>query len=305
MLHSKLATIVFTVFLCVIFASAAAAEAPLGEIWNGGCSLLFDTDSVTVDGEARFSLDGEYFKTAQLHYVQDGYRSFYGLKLLTPKADGSEMETGWTIIADEEGYYYVMEAYHPGTYRVGSDNCRNTLLRRSVELDSLTDLGGIIVRQLTFPEDALTVSETDSGKTVRIVLDAEQVPNLASSALNVCAVFLSDRWFGYGHDRERNEEEFISFDNYVTVTEALTDGTVRWTVRDVDIAFTLDSQGRLTGVKGNLGLLSVFVDGTIREVDVQVDLAITDYNASYVKRFNAGDYNVTLASDYDVVLPEE
>ena len=304
MLRSKLTAFALTAILCLLCASAALADETIGELWNSGCELLFNTTNVTVDGEARFSLDGSEFKTAYLHYVQDGYCSFYGWKLLTPWPDGSERESGWTIIADDEGYYFIMEAFYPGTYRVGSDNCQNTLLRRSVELDALTDLGGIIAGELKLPEGTMTVNEQDTGKTVRIALKNEQLPNLAASALNLAAGFLSDRWFSYGYDRSNHPDDGVYFENYVTVTEALTDGTAKWLLNDMDIEFTLDGQGRLTGVSGKIGAQSVFWDGAIRSVDVQLNLAITDYGTSEVKPFDPAEYNVVRVSDYDI-SPED
>ena len=243
MRRSKLFILLLALVLCAVLASALA-ESAWGTLWTSGCDLLFHTDNVTVDGEAVFSLDGVRFKTAKLHYVQDGYKSLNDWKVFTPKADGNDRKTGWTVIADDEGPYYVMDMYYPGTYRTGSDGMQNSLLRRSIQLDALIDLGGIVLGQIDplLPEGALTVKEKDGGKAVHIALNAEEIPALAASALNLGANFLSDRWFSYTHDRCRDSEYGVSFDSYVTVTQALTDGTVRWNIRNVDAEFELDSQ---------------------------------------------------------------
>ena len=115
--RSKVFILIAALCLCAALTAFALSDGALTELWESGCDFLFRTDNVTVTGKAAFSLDGERFKTAELNYVQDGYSSYYGLKLLTPKADGSEEETGWIIISDEDGICSVMEAYTPGVYR--------------------------------------------------------------------------------------------------------------------------------------------------------------------------------------------
>ncbi len=286
--------------LCAVLTTAALAEGAWLTLWNSGCDLLFRTENVTVDGEAFFSLDGEHFKTARLHYVQDGYSSFYGWTLFTPRADGSERETGWTVIADEEGRYRVMEAYYPGTYRIGSDNRQNTLLRRSVQLDALTDLAGLILAQLdpVLPADMIAVSEKDGEQNIHIALDAGQMPDLAAGVLNLGAGYLMDRWFGVGHDRTFAPDEGLDFESYVTVTQALTYGTVRWNLRNADVDFTLDDQGRLTAARGGICMESTFWDGSVRQIDVQFNAAMTDWGVSQVKPFDPDDYGVTLQREY-------
>ena len=203
MRHFKKRILTFAAVIGILSAFAARADSALSGLWESGCAFLFDTDNVTVTGEAEFTLDGELFKTARLRYVQDGPASFYKLQLFTPAAGGSERETGWTILSDGDGNLAVMETYFPGVYRKGTSFAHNTLLRRSLELDALTDLGGFLVKQIgpMLPEGAVTEAETDEGKTVRIRLEDGEIPDVATSALNVAAGYLSDRWFSGGYDR--------------------------------------------------------------------------------------------------------
>ena len=296
MRQSKLLTLLAIILLCAVLPAASLAEGNWANLWNTCCDLLFRTDNVTVDGKASFALDGDRFKTANLHYVQDGYCSLYDLKLLTPKADGTERESGWTIIADDDENIYVMEVYYPGKYREGSDGREATLLRRTVQLDAITDLGGLILKQLepTLPADALTVSETEGGQSIHIALTAEQIPEMAASALNLAAGYLSNRWFSYGLDRSVNEDSYVSFGNFTTVTEALTYGTMRWTLRSLEADLTLDSQGRLTAVRGTLCAESTFVDKTVRLVAVDYDFTMTEYGTSSVRPFDPDEYGVGL-----------
>lgn len=290
---------VLALLVCAAVITVALAESELTGLWKSGCDFLFHTDNVTVQGEAVLSLNGERFKTVKLNYIQDGYNSFYGLTLLTPKDDGTERETGWTIIADAEGFVNVMEAYDPGYYRPGHSDPQNTLLRRTVRLDALTDLGGLLAAQIEpmFPQGTITVSEQDGGKAIHIAIKEDQIPDLAVSALNLAAGYLSERWFSYSYDRTVNEKEGPAFDSYVTVTQALTDGTTRWALRDLDAVFTTDAEGRLTGAKGTLRVVSTFWDGVEREVEAAFDFTASDYGTSHVKPFDPDDYHVTLSPD--------
>lgn len=308
MRHAKPWIILTAFLLCAVLAAAALAEgSTLERLWNGGCELLFHTDNVTVTGQAVLSLDGEYFKTARLHYVQDGCASLYDLTLLTPRPEQHDRQTGWTIVADQDGSYFVMEDYYPGTYRPGTGTPNSTLLRSSVQMDALIELGGLLVGQIEplLPEGALTVSEEEGKAQVHIALAGEDIPDMAVSALNLAAGYLSNRWFSYGYDRTVAKDDAIAFENYVTVTQALTDGTVRWALRAVDADVTLDAQGRLTGGKGTLRVESTFWDGAVREVEAQFDFSVTDYGESHVKPFSAEDYGVTLFQYDDGYGPEE
>ena len=287
------------VILLVCTTALAEKESVLADLWNSGTDFLFHTENVTVDGEASFSLDGKHFKTAKLHYVQDGFRSFYGLTLLTPRNNGDEQETGWTIIADEEGYHYVMEAYEPGVYRIGTGRKENTLLRRTIRLDAIMELGGLLIAQTEplLPDGTVAVAEENGLRTVQISICEGQMPDFAVSAFNLAAGYLSDRWFSFDFDRREPEDETPAFDHYFTVTQALTAGTVCWTLRDADITFSLDAQGRLTAAKGTVRVNSTFWDQSVREIEMGFELAMSDYGTSEVKHFDPADYNVVLAEE--------
>ena len=303
---NRLITCICAAVMIVCFTSAALTESAgtdgvLTGLWNCGNEFLFHTNNVTVTGEAVFSLDGEQFKTAKLHYIQDGYSSFYGLTLLTPRSDGNELETGWTIIADENNGRYVMEKYNPGFFRLGTGRNENTLLHRTVRLDALTNLGGLLIGQVEdmIPAQAVTAVVSDNMRTVHISVREDQIPDIAVSALNLAAGYLSDRWFALGYDRSTREDEGHPFDHYITVTGALTDGTECWILRGADMEFSMDPQNRLTAAKGTLRAASVFWDQSVREVEMRFDLVMSDYGSSHVKPFDPADYNVVLAQEED------
>ena len=132
---------------CVLLITAAAAAATdntLVRFYDSAVQLLFHTDNVTLNGKAVFTLDGERFKTAEAQYVQAGVDSLMDLRLLTPRGDGYEVENGYTVIADN-GLCYVIEKYNPFVYsRLGVDR-NDTIIRRSVFMDSLTAIARPVV----------------------------------------------------------------------------------------------------------------------------------------------------------------
>lgn len=301
---SKWFLILTAVMLCLSF-SSALAESPLTDVWDSGAALLFGTDNVTLDGEAMFDLGGEWFKTANLHYVQAGYDSYYELKLISPKKDGSTREGGWIIVGNEKPEYestqvYLIEAFTPGEYRMGLDGLNDTVLRRSVELDALMSLGRSMAAYLepTLPEGAVTVEEEDGGvKAVRVILSGDQIPDMAQNALNLAAGFLADRWFLSEYDRSYT---YIGgpFEDYIAPASALAYGTLTWTLKSVDVTFSLDAEGRLTAVNGSASVESTFWDKSVRTVDMRFSLTATDFGASEVAPFSPDDYGVSLP-EYD------
>ena len=91
--------IALTLALAMILVSVSAfAETPVRKMYDSVFNLLFDTNNVTLTGHAEFSLDGEWFKTADAVYIQDGVNSRFDWKLLSPRWDGSERESGYTVI---------------------------------------------------------------------------------------------------------------------------------------------------------------------------------------------------------------
>jgi hypothetical protein len=296
--------------LCVSLITSALAETALSRLWDSGCAFLFETDNVTVTGELSFTMDGELFKTAKLNYIQDGFRSYYDLTLLTPREDGIQRESGWIIIADDMGNYAWVEKIMP-VYHEGTDAPCNSLLRRSIELDALVELGSILTKQLEplLPEGVITSSEKDGLNTVHLSVSENQLPDSILSALNLAAIFLSDRWFGYSSDRTYAIDGRAFFENYVTVTEALADGTVRWTLRNADADFSMDAQNRLQAAQGKVTAASTFWDGEVREIEMSFDLSVTDYGHSKVAPFDPEDYGVMLPWEFygdstDYPMPE-
>ena len=84
--------------LIMVFTLAAAVLAEdsniLVQVVNDCEKLLFNTDNVTLKGGVEFSLDGKWFKNADIVYQQEGYDAYCDLKVKSPKKDGTVKESG-------------------------------------------------------------------------------------------------------------------------------------------------------------------------------------------------------------------
>lgn len=288
------------ILLCVFLSVPAQAEGTLEDLWDSGVQLLLHTENVTVDGEAEFFLDGERFKTAQVHYVQDGLNSYYGLKLLTPWPDGTEKETGWIIIGQETGgndmgTIYVIEAYSPGVYHEGFDRMNKTLLRSTDRLDDLLALGRLLTGHMeaALPEGAVTESEAEGIRTVRIDISREQLPAGTDSVVNLAVRYLAPRVINVAVGTYVTE-----FSRYVSPTRALVVGTDEWLLNSVQMEASLDDQGRLTAAEGEIRVTSVYWDHKEREVTVKFSGTASAYGQSRVQPFDPADYGLRSIHDF-------
>ena len=153
--------IILSIILFTVFTTCALAEKPLTALFDSAEELLFATSNVTITGKAEFTLDGEWFKTAEIKYIQDGDRSFWDLKLTSPKQDGTERHNGYTVIADGSKIY-VMEVYRPGIYKTGTGTPQSTLLRKSIQLDLMREMFRMIAEQTEETENSAVLIEENS-----------------------------------------------------------------------------------------------------------------------------------------------
>ena len=181
--------------LCLV--QGAAAEGTLTKFFDAGCRLLFETDNVTLGGQAVFSLDGVRFKTAFGTKVQAGNNASMRLGLLTPLSDGTERQTGFTVIANGTDIY-VMEDYTPGVYRQGERFESHAVIKPSVYLNSLMALG----RTLTGPiEQALgdriqVVSAENGGTGLEIRKEKGKDIPLLDGIVTLVGEYLAESYMG-------------------------------------------------------------------------------------------------------------
>ena len=275
--------------LTVCFTVLAESNAP--KVYDSLVNLLFATNNVTVTAKAEFSLDGEWFKTAEGTWKQDFSRSFRELTLRAPKADGSERKNGYTIITEDDKLF-LMETFTPGIYKAGGTASRQCIFRNTVETEMLINLGRALMANTDMFLGSGALTENAEGQT-HLVLgpDASAVFN---AALNEAARFAVKRYFDIDYDII-GKENGASLYSYNTKTQGLLYSMKDVSVQKVDITATCDANGDLQHVEGTVALyVSTAADG-VHQLDVKLQLDATDRGATMVKKFNPADYQVNLS----------
>ena len=302
----RMTAIALALMLAVMTMVAAVAEGSLRRMYDAGFNLLFDTENVTLAGKAEFSLDGEWFKTAEGTYRQDGNRSFWQLKTRTPKMDGTEREGGYTVVADG-GVVYAMEDFYPGSYRIGTNMEQTTILRRSVQLNLVSDLVRVLADQAEtlLGEKAVTVTYDEASETETVRLEVgKDVPEIVNTALNLVAQYAARRYFDMDYDA-MNEKYIAPMDSYITVTQAILGSTVYYSLKEADVTLKRNAADVLQEASGQVSLLlNTGADG-VRQLDVQFRLDVSDLGSTEVKPFEPEDYNVELAPGSYFYVPAQ
>ena len=290
----KCILLVFSIFIILLFLSTALAEKPLSMLCDSVFDLLFETDNVTIDGEIVFSLDETEFKRAKAKYIQDSDRSYWDLKLYSPKNDGSIRENGYTIIADGSKIY-VMEVYRPGIYKTGTNAPQSTILRKSVQMNLMKKLFRSVSEQ----------AETETMKhTVQIVEDAEEqeirielkenLPESFQMAFNFMTQYAAKRYFGIDYDR-LNERNIPPMSAYATIKEGILSCTKSVALDQLKLTVKNDSNGRPERISGDSSIILITAKDGEKTLDIHFSIDISDYGTSHVDTFIPSDYDVKLA----------
>lgn len=296
MKKTRFAMLLTAVLLTAALAASALPEPILGEVYDAGRTLLFDTTNVTLNGTAQFSLDGERFKTVNARYVQDDVNSYWKYQLLTPRKNGQgDRESGYTVIANGS-YLYTADAYYPGTYREGYDSSeQNTLVRRSALMDQAVELAGVAISaaEPLLGEDAVqVVTENHTGKVVRVMLDEGSVTPLSKAAFNLCALQVIRRAIE-PVDYDLLPETESNLYQYVSLSKGILALTSRYDLRSLDVTVTLDGNGRIRGLSGAVSVELVMEPGlTLNDeaqphiLDCSFSVTAAEYGTSKVEKFD-------------------
>ena len=103
----KLVIIILAALTALVICAAALANDTAVELYNKITGLLFSTHNVTLTASAEFSLDGNWFKTAEGTWKQDDTRSYRKLHLRSPRADGTERQNGYVIVTEGNDLYLL------------------------------------------------------------------------------------------------------------------------------------------------------------------------------------------------------
>ena len=197
--------------MCLV--SGAMADGVLTEFYDAGCRLLFDTENVTLTGKAVFSLDGVRFKTAEGIYIQAGEDSYLKLGLNTPLSDGTERDTGYTVIANDN-HIFVMEDYTPGVYREGETYTGSSLISRTVYLNSLMAMGRMVADTAEKSlEGHITATQAEDGGTgLEIRMGSGESPALLDGMVTLIGQYLAGAYFGVDYNYYTAAEETAATD---------------------------------------------------------------------------------------------
>ena len=272
---------------------SALAENAAVNVFDSVANLLFRTNNVTLTATAEFSLDGEWFKTAEGTWKQDYSRSFRQLILRAPKADGSERRNGYTMLTEDEKLY-LMEVFTPGVYKTGCTASRQSILRNTAESEMLIRLGGALMANADLLLGKDTLTETAEGQ-VRIQMESD-VPAVFNAALNQFARFAAKRYFDVDYDKVVKDAD-VSLFAYNTKAQGLMYTMRDISVRNADITVTKDANGDVQHAEGTVSLyIGTAADG-VHQLDIRLQADVTDRGSTMVKKFNPEDYQVVPAEN--------
>lgn len=289
----KLAIVMTAALLALVICAVATANGTAVELYDKVTGLLFSTGNVTLTASAEFSLDGNWFKTAEGTWKQDGTRSYRKLHLVSPRADGTKRQNGYVIVTEGTDLY-LMEEFTPGIYRTGTTGKRSALLRGSVETKQLIALGSALASQADVLLGEGSVTKTEDG-AYRIVLGGN-TPAIANAALNEFARFAAKRYFGIDFDRLGTDNGRSLYD-YVTLTEGILYTVQGVSVRQAEITLTTDAGGNLQHAEGSVGLYLETSGNGVKQLDITFRADVTDTGSTVLKKFDPQDYGVARTAD--------
>ena len=269
--------------MAMLSSSSAYAESILARLADKAEELLFDTENVTITGNAYFYLEGKRFKTAEITYVQDGTNSLWQEKLYTPRIQRPDRETGFTIVANSENVY-VMEPFTPGAYRQFLHNPQSTVLKDSLEARFTLS---VLKEAAALAEEKIPQAVSSLDNEYIFELNRRQTPDLLNDALLMAGRFAAKRLYGIDYDDVTDQSLWD-----LTTTRDIMYQTRACEIQNLNIHFYTDEENRLTGAIGNIFLTLNYTELDQYMLTVIFTLSIGEYGTSTVKPFNPEDYHV-------------
>ena len=170
----------------VMLCASALAEGSATAIFEGAKALAFDTDNVTLSAEAKFTFDGEWFKTLHGEYKQAGENSFMRVMLDTPYGDGTTYTGGYTVVGNGSSVYF--NDTKQGNYSLETTTTPSTsVLRNTTLTQAVTALAGAAVQTLD-ADLSEHITETTADGSRKLELSFDHVPALLNDAMTYVAV---------------------------------------------------------------------------------------------------------------------
>ena len=298
----KTAIMILAALLALVICAVSSANDTAVDLYDKTVTLLFDHNNVTLNINADLSLDGQWFKTVEGTWKVDGDRGFRKLHLISPKADGTKRENGYTIVT--EGYnLFLMEEYTPGVYRTGITGERSSIIRNTAASKQMIALGRALASQtdLVLGKDAVT--KTGDGE-IRITL-GEDTPALVSAVVNQAVQFAAKRYFLVDYDQIRLGQTYTTISNYVTPTQGILYCMRGVSVRKAEIILNTEEDGCPMHAEGTVSLYLETAEEGIRQLDITFRADVTDRGSTMLKKFDPNDYNVVMAGDAMDLLGSE
>ena len=274
--------------VAVCFAVLAENNTPAAELYDSLTQLLFSNDNVTLTGTVKFSLDGVWFKTADITLKQDGDRSYRELALSGTRLDGTAQKNGYRIVTNGS-QIYLMETVRPGIYRTGTTSEHTSLIRDSRETEQLISLGRAFVANadLLLGKDILT--ETPEGDLCFEFRDTESV--MLNAIVNQVYQFAAKRYFENDYDSYAADGQ-SRIEDYVSVTTGILHTAKSVSVRQALVNVKRDENGLPKYLEGEIALNLETAGRGERQIDISFQMNVKDQDKTKVKLFDPEDYDV-------------
>lgn len=274
--------------LALCFAVMAENNTPATELYDSLTKLLFTDDNVTLTGTAKFSLDGVWFKTADITLKQDGNQSYRELALSGTRLDGTAQKNGYQIVTDGTTVY-VMETVRPGIYRTGTTSEHTSLIRNTRETEQLISLGRAFTASadLLLGKDILT--ETPEGDLRFEFKDLES--DLLNAVTNQVFQFAARRYFDNEYDSYAVDRH-ARIEDYVSVTQGILFTAKSVSLKQALVNVKRDENGLPKYMEGEITLNLKTAGKGDRKLDISFQMNVKDLGKTKVKRFDPKEYDV-------------
>ena len=273
--------------LIMVFTLAAAVLAEdsniLVQVVNDCEKLLFNTDNVTLKGGVEFSLDGKWFKNADIVYQQEGYDAYCDLKVKSPKKDGTVKENGYTVF-DDDGSVRLVEVIYPGTYKTAGNIKNNTILRSSARTELVMSMFKILASQANAFVDMTADAD---GKTVHLKLNGGST-EILNTGLMMLMQFAGERFFGINGDLFAEGTGKIT--DYATVTRGLLAATRSMALQNAEMTLKVNDKGELESAEGSASVkVNTTKDGE-HVLEGRFNLTVSDRGTTKAEHFDSGKH---------------
>lgn len=278
--------------LIMIFTLAAAALAEennvLLQVADDCDKLLFNTDNVTLKGNMEFSFDGNWFKTIDGVYQQEGYDAYCDLKVKSAKKDGSVRNSGYTVF-DDDGAVRVVEVTFPGTYKTAGAVKNNTILRSSARTDLVMGAFRVLAGMAdSFAEVTVGTAE-NGGKTIHLKLNGNST-GILNTGLMMLMQFAGDRFLGMNSDVNKDVTGKIS--DYISIARGVLATTSSMSLQNAEMTLKVNDKGELESAEGSASVkLNTTKDGE-HTLEGKFSLEVSDRGTTKAEHFDADKHVV-------------